>query len=447
MDVTLKKIIYTFLLLLSFGSLFGQTPDLKAKAEDGNGLPGGNIICKFDVVLFDASDSAGGLGYQFFSNGNPLGPPSAVPTITHTNFTNPSTFSVKVTQNVDGSGTSSTTTITIGTGGQLKVLTLFGAHTLTPSQTICPGGNVAEITATDTPNITIAGSIINYQWQRNSGSGWSNVVSPPSGQLATYTPPAGSVTMTTSFRRLVSITNSITCEVPDAARISSIHTVLVSTSYTATLTTFPSPAVICEGESITFTAAPVADANYEFFLNDISQGAASNVNTFTVTPSDGQYVYVKIRKDGCEVQSKSVTVTVNNLPDPSLTTPGFAGSIICETSPPTVTAIPTAGVTHTFYVNDVLAVDGSVTSNTLDLSKVDLSGSTTVTIDVIVTNLTTGCSKRTNVNDGSSLVLTINRLEGSNNITTNQVSYCTGEDPKIIFGNANPTSSQGAIIA
>ena len=52
MDVNLKKIIYTFLLLLSFGSIFGQTPDLKAKAEDGGGLPGGNIICKFDVVLF-----------------------------------------------------------------------------------------------------------------------------------------------------------------------------------------------------------------------------------------------------------------------------------------------------------------------------------------------------------------------------------------------------------
>ena len=265
MDVTLKKIIYTFLLLLSFGSIFGQTPDLKAKAEDGGDLPGGNIICKTDVVLFDASDSVGGLGYQFFSNGNPLGPPSAVPTITHTNFTNPSTFSVKVTQNVDGSGTSSTTTITIGTAGLLKVLTLYGDHTLTPSQTICPGGNVAEIIATATPNSTINGSIINYQWQINSGSGWSNVVSPPSGQLASYTPPAGSVTMTTSFRRLVSITNSITCEVPDAARISSIHTVLVSTSYTATLTTSPSPAVICDGESITFTAAPVADANYDFF--------------------------------------------------------------------------------------------------------------------------------------------------------------------------------------
>ena len=53
-------------------------------------------------------------------------------------------------------------------------------------------------------------SIINYQWQINHGSGWSNVVSPPSGQLASYTPPAGSVTITTSFRRLVSITNSIT---------------------------------------------------------------------------------------------------------------------------------------------------------------------------------------------------------------------------------------------
>ena len=68
------------------------------------------------------------------------------------------------------------------------------------------------------------------------------------------------------------------------------------------------------------------------------------------------------------MQSNSVTITVNNLPDPSLTTDGFAGTIICETSPPLVTAIPTAGVTHTFYVNDVLAVDGSVTSNSLDLS-------------------------------------------------------------------------------
>ena len=161
MDVTLKKIIYTFLLLLSFGSIFGQTPDLKAKAEGGGDLPGGNIICKTDIVLFDASDSVGGLGYQFFSNGNPLGPPSAVPTITHTNFTNPSTFSVKVTQNVDGSGTSSTTTITIGTAGLLKVLTLYGEHTLTATQTICPGGNISEIIATSTPTPTINGSIIN----------------------------------------------------------------------------------------------------------------------------------------------------------------------------------------------------------------------------------------------------------------------------------------------
>ena len=90
-----------------------------------------------------------------FYNGNPLGPPSGVPTITHTNFSNPSTFSVKVSQNDDGSGTSSTTTVTIGTAGLLKVLTLYGAHTLTPTQTICPGGNVAEITATATPTATI----------------------------------------------------------------------------------------------------------------------------------------------------------------------------------------------------------------------------------------------------------------------------------------------------
>jgi hypothetical protein len=440
------KVLLTFLLVFSFGFVWGQTPDLKAKAENGSALPGGDIFCKTDVILFDATDSTGGLGFQFFYNGNPLGAPSAVPTITHTNFNNADTFSVKVTQFADGSGTSSTTTATIGTGGLIKLLSLYGSHTITSSQTICFNGNAAEIIATSTPTPTIFGSVINYQWQVNTGSGWGNVVSPPSGQLASYTPPARSVTVTTSFRRLVSITNSITCDVPDGARISNVHTVLLKSSFTATLTTNPSPAEICNGESISFTAAPVAGANYEFFLDDNSQGAASAVNTFTVTATDNQFVYVKITKDGCEVQSNSVTITVNNLPDPSLTTDGFAGTIICETSPPIVTAIPTAGVTHTFYVNDVLAVDGSVTSNSLDLSKVDLTGSVTVTIDVIVTDLTTGCSKRTSVGDGSSLVLTINRLEGVNNITTSQVSYCNGEDPKIISGSGNPTSSQGASI-
>ena len=140
-----------------------------------------------------------------------------------------------------------------------------------------------------------------------------------------------------------------------------------------------------------------------FFLMTLSQGAASSDNTFTVTPTDGQYVYVKITKNGCEVQSSSVTITVNNLPDPSLITPGFAGTIICET-PPTVKLFQLQVLLIHFILMMYLAVDGSVTSNTLDLSKVDLSGSTTVTIDVVVTNLTTGCSKRTSVNDGNSLV-------------------------------------------
>ena len=98
MDVTLKKILFIFFLLLSFGSIYGQTPDLKAKAEGGGALPGGSIICKTDVILFDASDSVGGLGFQFFYNGNPLGPPSGVPTITHTNFQIHPLFSKSITK-------------------------------------------------------------------------------------------------------------------------------------------------------------------------------------------------------------------------------------------------------------------------------------------------------------------------------------------------------------
>ena len=63
------KVLLIFFLVLSFGSIWGQTPDLKAKAEDGSPLPGGDIFCKSDIILFDASDSTDGLGFQFFYYG------------------------------------------------------------------------------------------------------------------------------------------------------------------------------------------------------------------------------------------------------------------------------------------------------------------------------------------------------------------------------------------
>ena len=82
--------------------------------------------------------------------------------------------------------------------------------------------------------------------------------------------------------------------------------------------------------------------------------------------------------------------------------------------------------------------------NKLDLNQVILSDVTR--IDLKVTNLINGCSDTTTTTNGSSLILTLNKLTGFNNINTATVSYCSGADPLSIESADVPTSSVGGIL-
>ena len=81
--------------------------------------------------------------------------------------------------------------------------------------------------------------------------------------------------------------------------------------------------------------------------------------------------------------------------------------------------------------------------NKLDLSQVVLGDVTR--IDLKVTNLINGCSDTTTTTNGSSLILTFNKLTGFNNINTATVSYCSGADPVSIDNADIPTSNVGGL--
>jgi hypothetical protein len=86
------------------------------------------------------------------------------------------------------------------------------------------------INVTSTPTPTILGSVATYQWERQEfGSLTWNSIPGGVAQLPTYDPPMGSVTQTTSFRRVISYTNSTTkCDLPQNLSESSVHVIYVT---------------------------------------------------------------------------------------------------------------------------------------------------------------------------------------------------------------------------
>ena len=158
-----------------------------------------------------------------------------------------------VSENADGSGCTSTATVTI------RVNSFTGSHTLTDSQTICLGDNVSQINPTNTPTPTIISAVATYQWQRRDFGSltWYNIPG-AAAQLPSYTPPAGAVTQTTFYKRLITFTESSTaCSTQTALYESSVHTVNVGIHPGGNL--IASTTSVCTGDSVNFTASGPAE--------------------------------------------------------------------------------------------------------------------------------------------------------------------------------------------
>lgn len=87
---------------------------------------------------------------------------------------------------------------------------------------------------------------------------------------------------------------------------------------------------ICEGDNVDFTVSNAV--NYEFFVNDVSQGAASAATTYSTTtlPNGNPEVFaVGYSAEACTDTSSTLTFTVHALPTTTLTS-SDADDIICE---------------------------------------------------------------------------------------------------------------------
>ncbi|MEO5905903.1 MAG: hypothetical protein ABIQ11_04220, partial [Saprospiraceae bacterium] len=181
---------------------------------------------------------------------------------------------------------------------------------------ICTGGNF-------TLNVTASGSpSIQYQWEINTGSGWSAI----SG-ATTSTFNTGILTLTTQYRVYV-FSDANGCE--DV--FSSIVTVTVTPDIV--INTQPVGGSICEGGNLVLnvsaTGSPSIQYQWEMYSGGlwlpIVGATSSSFNTGLLTATADYRVFVFSTLSGCEdIYSNIVTVTV--FPDIVITAQPVGGSI------------------------------------------------------------------------------------------------------------------------
>lgn len=160
----------------------------------------------------------------------------------------------------------------------------------TGDSTYCAGAGQVSVTAT---------SGATYSWKLNGNTTAGN-----SSTLTVAQPGAYSVVVT-SAEQCTATSNVINMtEIP--APSASIST---------------TGSTICSGNSVTLTAATVANATYEWKRNGSSLGAPSSVNTYTASQSGS---YVCVVNDGCSATSNVVTLTVSTVPGSALSISGDA---------------------------------------------------------------------------------------------------------------------------
>ncbi|MBB1287398.1 hypothetical protein HRH25_23685, partial [Flavisolibacter sp. BT320] len=123
---------------------------------------------------------------------------------------------------------------------------------------------------------------------------------------------------------------------------SATTTIVIKANPTPTLSSSATNNTICAGAEVTFTAG--GGSKYEFFVDGVSQGDASTINTFTTTSlTNNQNVKVEVtNENGCTATSGEMATAVNpNLPVSVTIASNDADNTICAGTSVTFTATPT----------------------------------------------------------------------------------------------------------
>ncbi|MDR2927484.1 MAG: gliding motility-associated C-terminal domain-containing protein [Cytophagaceae bacterium] len=194
------------------------------------------------------------------------------------------------------------------------------------------------------------GNYVNWEWRKDDPNSPTVI-----GNSARY--EKATVEESDAGRYYVSFTDNTT----NCSSYAFINVTVNSVDATLNLTT---PPPYCEANEITFLAGDKnagtgINYTYQFFINDISQGAPAAINIFKHTFTSADFgsnlsITVKISVEvtnndtGCK-GTKDTTITIYRTPNVNLTV--IPGSSVCINEKITVTAT-TGYDTYTFYVND-----------------------------------------------------------------------------------------------
>jgi hypothetical protein len=204
-----------------------------------------------------------------------------------------------------------------------------------PGNAICSGTSV-----TFTASTTNGGTSPAYQWKLNG----NNITGATSSTYTTSTLANGDVIS-------CQLTSNASCANP-ATVLSNNITMSVTASVTPSVTIGANPgSTVCAGSSVTFTATPTnggSSPSYQWQKNGVNISGATSVTYTTSTLATNDVIRVIMTSSSaCAIPSSAtsagITMTVNPVTTPSVTTSANPGNNICAGTSVTFTATPVNG--------------------------------------------------------------------------------------------------------
>ncbi|MCU4165358.1 gliding motility-associated C-terminal domain-containing protein [Carboxylicivirga caseinilyticus] len=268
----------------------------------------GDAFCVGTNVTFTA---AGANEYIFYKNaigaGNIVQARSTVNTYSDNTLVNGDVIIVEGFDTNFATDCSATANVTVTVHEVIASISISS-----PGSVICAGTPVTfNASAVKTPNDP--GAVFNYDFHRVRGA---SDVSMQNGSSSTYTDNA--LQNGDEIYVVITETNS------GCSDSSNSVSMTVNANPVVNLTVDANP--VCDGTTVTFTAtvanasATVVAANYEFFVNNVSQQSGASNLFSTNSLADGDEVFVSVTTTAsCQASSApELVMTINPLPTPAL---------------------------------------------------------------------------------------------------------------------------------
>ena len=294
-----------------------------------------------------------------------------------------------------------------------KVVTVYDSPNtnlgVSASSSVCSG----ESTTID---VALSESSVNYQLRTSTGV---DVGTPLIGNGATLSLSTGVLTSTTTFKVIAN--PDLTCELELA------NTAIVTIDALPskpTITT--SQSILCDGVqtpdvSLTSSIAPNS-GTYIWYKDEIATGDVGRVIDVNGPANNGDYTVSVI--DGvtsCQsAQSTPETVTINDLPNKTLTVNYMVTDVCAGSTISTVVQSSAIGINYQIYDNTATAVSSVVGGTGFDITlETNALAASQTSLFVRATNAITACA-----NDFPNQMITVSPLPLTPTLTVNENAVC-----------------------